>query len=59
MDAARKLVVDSAFVPCHAEDGDEIYPNSLSPFEESQRTCVETKTTLSAKGQSGFWAGRK
>lgn len=32
MDAARKLAIDSAFVPCPAEDGDEIYPNGIFHF---------------------------
>ena len=32
MDAARKLKVDKAFVPCPVEPGDEIYPNGLFHF---------------------------
>jgi len=32
MDGARKLVSDSTFVPCPAEDGDEIYPNGIFQF---------------------------
>ena len=32
MDTAEKLKIDSTFVPCPAEDGDEIYANGIFLF---------------------------